>query len=114
MNCFGLFQGLGHLEVLAGGSPVSAKASGREPLGWDWRRFEGTTVPQLPLEQIDKGWTSAYSPETFVGGLSHQGRQGMFAMIVNQPMPGGKTLKGRESSQWSHRCWNAGMLECWD
>lgn len=97
VNCFGLFQGLGHLDILAGGNPVSAKASGRQEPGWDWRRFEGTTVPQLPLDRIDKEWTSAYSPETFVGGLSHHGRQGLFAMIVNQPMPGGKTLKGRKS-----------------
>ena len=97
VNCFGLFQGLGHLEILAGGSPVSAKASGREAPGWDWRRFEGTTVPQLPLERIDKEWTSPYSPETFVGGLSHHGRQGVFAMALNQPMPGKKTLRGRKS-----------------
>lgn len=97
VNCFGFFQGLGHLEILAGGNPVSAKASGREAPGWDWRRFEGTTVPQIPLEQIDKGWTSPYSPETFVGGLSHRGRQGMFAMIVRQPLPGKKTLKARKS-----------------
>ena len=97
VNCFGLFQGLGHLEILAGGNPVSAKASGRQELGWDWRRFEGTTVPQIPLEKIDKGWTSKYSPEAFVGGLSSQGRQGMFAMVVNQPMPDKKTLTGRKS-----------------
>ncbi len=97
VNCFGLFQGLGHLEILAGGTPVSAKASGREGLGWDWRHYEGTTVPQLPLEKIDKGWTSTRSVETFVGGLSHQGRQGVFAMILNQPMPGDKTLTGRKS-----------------
>ena len=70
------------------GTPVSAKASGCEGPGWDWRRFEGTTVPQLPLKALDKGWTSIsmtiHSPETFVGGLSHQGRQGVFAMILNQ------------------------------
>jgi len=101
-NCYGLFQGLGHLEILAGGTPVTAEASGREALGWDWRRFEGTTVPQLPLETIDKGWTSTSttvrSPETFVGGLSHQGRQGIFAMILNQAMrPENKTLTGRKS-----------------
>jgi len=97
VNCFGLFQGLGHLEILAGGTPVSAEASGREVLGWDWRRFEGTTVPQLPLDKIDKGWTSTRSPETLVGGLSHQGRQGIFAMTLNQRMPDNKTLKGRKS-----------------
>ncbi len=99
-NRFGLFQGLGHLEILAGGTPVSAKASGREHFGWDWRRFEGTSVPQLPLAVMDEGWRSggrAYSAETFAGGLSHKGHQGMFAMILNQPMPENKTLTGRKS-----------------
>ncbi len=99
-NCCGLFQGLGNLEILAGGTPVSAEASGREELGWDWRRFEGTTVPYLPLEEIDKAWRSrgrVYSPETFVGGLSYQGRQGIFAMILNQPLLDNKTLTGRKS-----------------
>jgi len=96
-NCLGLFQGLGHLEILAGGTPVNAKASGRERLGWDWRRYEGTTTPKLPLEKIDKEWSSTRSPETLVGGISHQGRQGIFAMIVNQAMPGKKTLKGIKS-----------------
>ena len=97
VNCFGLFQGLGQLEILAGGSPVTTRASGQDEAGWDWRRFEGTTVPQIPLVAIDKGWTSPYSPETFVGGLSHQGRQGIFAMIVNQAIPGQKTLAARKS-----------------
>jgi len=101
-NCYGLFQGLGNLEILAGGTPVSAKASGCDGLGWDWGRFEGTTVPHLPLKQLDKGWTSisttVRSPEAFVGGISHQGRQGVFAMVLNQAfMPENKTVKGRKS-----------------
>lgn len=101
-NCYGLFQGLGNLEILAGGTPVSAKASGCDGPGWDWGRFEGTTVPHLPLKQLDKGWTSISvterSPEAFVGGLSHQGRQGVFAMVLNQAiMPENKTVKGRKS-----------------
>ncbi len=96
-NCFGLFQGLGYLEILAGGDPVSAEASGRSAPGWDWRRYEGITSPQLPLRTIDKGWTSVRSVETFVGGLSYQGRQGTYGMILNQPMPDKKTLTGRKS-----------------
>ncbi len=100
-NCYGLFEGLGQLEILAGGDPVSAEASGYEGRGWDWCRFEGTTVPQLPLERIDKGWTrisaTVNSPETFVGGLSQQGRQGIFAMIVNQKIMPATTLVGRKS-----------------
>lgn len=99
VNCFGLFQGIGHLEVLAGGDPVNAGDSGRDGNGWDWRRFEGTTVPQLPLERLEAGWLSSHagSDETFVGGLSYQGRQGVFAMIVNHPIRDGATVRGRKS-----------------
>ncbi|MEN6301231.1 MAG: chondroitinase family polysaccharide lyase [Armatimonadia bacterium] len=97
VNCFGLFQSLGSLEILAGGTPVSANASGRNALGWDWRHHEGTTAPELPLDKIAGEVTTTYSPETFVGGLSHQGRQGIYAMAVNQAMPGKKTLAGRKS-----------------
>jgi chondroitin-sulfate-ABC endolyase/exolyase len=101
-NAYGLFQGLGSLELLAGGKPVSQKASGCEQAGWDWGRFEGTTVPRLPLKQLDKGWSSISmtvgSPETFVGGLSHQGRQGVFAMVMNQSIaPEHRTLKGKKT-----------------
>ncbi len=101
-NCYGLFQGLGNLEILAGGNPVTARASGRDGQGWDWRRFEGTTAPQLPLKKLDSGWHSksavTFSSETFVGGLSHQGRQGVFAMIVNETiMPEKHALRGRKS-----------------
>lgn len=99
-NAYGLFQGLGNLEILAGGKPVSAAASGRSGAGWDWRRFEGVTAPQLPLAEIDAGWSfvsgTIRSPETFAGGLSHQGRHGLFAMILNLPIKA-HTLKGRKS-----------------
>ncbi|NLJ36833.1 MAG: hypothetical protein GX358_11470 [candidate division WS1 bacterium] len=96
-NCYALFMGLGNLEILSAGDPVSAEANGRQHFGWDWRRFEGTTTPQLPLEMIDKEWTSVRSGETMMGGLAHRGRQGIFGMIVNQPMPGRTILLGRKS-----------------
>lgn len=99
-NCFGLFQGLGSLEILAGGDPVSAEASGRSHPGWDWRRFPGVTVPQVPLREIDLAWRSrgrVYSPETFVGGLTHGGQNGVFAMVINQAMPEDHTLTGKKS-----------------
>ena len=101
-NCFGPFMSFGTLEILAGGKPVNAKASGADGAGWDWARFEGTTVPQLPLNELDKAWPAnsevTRSPETFVGGLSHQGRQGVFAMVVNQTItPDDKVIKGKKS-----------------
>jgi len=99
-NRYGLFQGLGHLEILAGGTPVTAVASGRQGDGWDWRRYEGTTVPQVTLEMLEEGGRGvgrSYSSETFLGGLSFQGQQGLFSMVVSQQMPGEKTLQGRKS-----------------
>ncbi len=46
INCFGMFQGLGALEILAGGEPVSAKASGRQEGG---TRRLGQRRPPLGL-----------------------------------------------------------------
>jgi len=98
-NRFGVFQSLGQLEVLAGGSPVTAEASGRQEAGWDWARFEGTTVPHLPQPMLAEAWPSSttYSPETFMGGLSHRGRQGVFGMILNPRIRPDTTLTGRQS-----------------
>lgn len=102
-NAYGLFMGIGHLEIIAGGDPANPEASGRDPVGsgWDWARFEGTTVPQLPLDRIDKGWSSISarvgSPETFAGGLSHRSRQGVYGMILNQTIRPDTTLTGRKS-----------------
>lgn len=101
-NCYGPFMSIGSLEILAGGNPVTARASGNDGAGWDWARFEGTTVPQLPLIELEKAWPAksevTRSPESFVGGLSHQGRQGIFTMVLNQTItPDGKVIKGRKS-----------------
>lgn len=101
-NAYGLFLGLGNLEILAGGDPVTARASGRLGAGWDWRRFEGVTAPLLPPAELDAGWPAVSgtlrSPERFAGGLSHQGRQGLFGMRLHlaiQPKP--SVLRGRKS-----------------
>ncbi len=101
-NCFAPFMSFGALEILAGGSPVTAKASGNDGPGWNWARFEGTTVPQLPLVDLEKAWPQGSevtrSPESFVGGLSHRGRQGVFTMVMNQTItPDGKVIQGKKS-----------------
>lgn len=101
-NKYGLFMGCGALEVLAGGTPVDLAGSGCRQEGWDWGRFEGTTVPHLPLAELDAGWGEldgvTRSPETFVGGLSHKGSHGTFGMILNETIqPGDKILRGKKS-----------------
>src|SRR5258708_7617614 len=84
-RCYAPFMSFGALEIRAGGKPVAAKASGMDGAGWNWARFEGTTAPQLPLIDLEKAWPRGSevtrAPETFVGGLSHLGRQGIFAMV---------------------------------
>src|SRR5207248_762932 len=101
-NCYGPFMSFGALEILAGGKPVTAKASGNDGSGWDWARFEGTTVPQFLLIDLEKAWPRGSevtrAPETFVGGLSHLGRQGIFTMVMNQTItPDGKVIQGKKS-----------------
>lgn len=101
-NCYGPFMSFGALEILAGGKPVTAKASGSDGAGWNWARFEGTTVPQLPLIDLEKAWPRGSevtrAPESFVGGLTHQGRQGIFTMVMNQTItPDGKVIQGKKS-----------------
>ena len=98
-NRFGVFQSLGQLEVLAGGDPVNASDSGRQQAGWDWARFEGTTVPHLPQPRLAEAWPGSvtYSPETFMGGLSHRGSQGVFGMILNQSVRPDINFSGRKS-----------------
>jgi chondroitin-sulfate-ABC endolyase/exolyase len=98
-NRFGVFHSLGQLEVLSSGEPVTAKDSGWQDVGWDWARFAGTTVPQLPMQRLAQAWPAdhTYSPETFMGGLSHRGSQGVFGMILNQTVRPDTNFSGRKS-----------------
>src|SRR5207237_9222241 len=55
-----------------------------------------------PLNELEKAWPRnsevTRSPETFVGGLSHLGRHGIFTMVMNQRItPDGKVIKGKRS-----------------
>ncbi len=100
-NRFGILQGIGQVEILAGGAPVTAEASGRQRDGWDWCRFEGTTAPQLPADRLVAGWRSpsgvTYSPEGFMGGLAHRRSRGVFGMILNHSIRPATSLAARKS-----------------
>jgi len=94
-NRHGLFFGNGYLDILGGGNPVTLPDSGCLPnQGWDWRRLDGTTVIHLPYAQManGNGTMCERSGETFVGGVSHQGRNGVFAMVLNSPFQYRKAL----------------------
>jgi chondroitin-sulfate-ABC endolyase/exolyase len=98
-NRFGVFHSLGQLEVLSGGNPVTAKESGWQNVGWDWARFEGTTVPHLPLQRLSQAWPAnhTYSRHTFMGGLSHRGSHGAFGMILDQTVKPETSFAGKKS-----------------
>lgn len=94
-NRHGLFFGNGYLDILGGGQPVSLPDSGCLPnQGWDWRRLDGTTVIDLPYPRManGNGTMSERSGETFVGGVSHRGRDGLFAMVLNSSFQYRKAL----------------------
>ncbi len=85
-NRHGLFFANGYLDILAGGAPVNIFDSGcRANEGWDWRRLDGTTIIHMPYAEMANGHgtMSERSAETFVGGLSHRGRDGLFVMTLN-------------------------------
>ncbi|MBT3291417.1 MAG: hypothetical protein HN380_29000, partial [Victivallales bacterium] len=94
-NRHGLFFGNGYLDILGGGKPVTIADSGCRPNeGWDWRRLDGTTVIHLPYAQManGNGTMCERSGETFVGGVSHRGQNGLFAMVLNSPFQYRKAL----------------------
>ena len=99
-NRSGLFLGNGYLDVLATGNPINLVDSGCDVAhGWDWRYLDGTTSFEAPYEQIanGNGTLSERSDITFIGGLSHERKNGVFVMPLHskfqysKALPPGKT-----------------------
>ena len=88
VNAYGSFVGWGDLTLLAGGEPVSLAGSGYVPEGWDWSRFDGTTAPHLLVEVLctqKRGTSHTSISDSFGGGLSHRGRDGILATFIEGP-----------------------------
>lgn len=93
-NLYGRYIAYGHLEIMGSGQPVNHKDSGYVPEGWDWNHWPGTTAIRLPysklrsnVRNVDKysGYEEmTISDETFAGGLSIDGSDGMFAMKLHE------------------------------
>lgn len=89
-NWYGYNQSSGELSIYSGTDQsglISAESSGTGYNGWDWSHVPGTTTLALSLEDIRKKVESfqwaKMSPEFYVGGVSHLGENGMFAMKYN-------------------------------
>ncbi|MGC9319085.1 MAG: polysaccharide lyase family 8 super-sandwich domain-containing protein, partial [Armatimonadota bacterium] len=88
VNAFGGYIGAGDIYVLSAGEPISLEGSGYVAEGWDWSRFDGTTVVYLPIDEVrnpKNGTVHPRTEHTFVGGLSHRGRNGCFVMQTQGP-----------------------------
>lgn len=93
-NWFGRYLAHGHLQIMAGGTPVSNQGSGYQQLGWDWNRWPGTTVINLPLEKLKadvqnvdrfSGYEEMlFSDESFAGAISFDQKQGMYAFKLHE------------------------------
>jgi chondroitin-sulfate-ABC endolyase/exolyase len=85
-NVYGQYLSHGMLTIFAQGDPVSDLASGyRFDHGWDWYRMPGTTAVHFPIRPGKPLEHRRFSSETFLGGVSCDGKNGAWGMILNQP-----------------------------
>jgi hypothetical protein len=94
-NVYGRYISYGAMQIIASGDPASAEASGYAlDRGWDWRRWPGATTKRVPLDDMLVGKngsgsgmfnenTRNFSDETFVGGVTSEGQDGVFAMKLH-------------------------------
>ena len=106
-NMYGRYLNYGNLQITATGNPISNFGSGFNQHGWDWNHFPGTTATVLPFNELranvknndsNSGFEEMLlSDEAFAGGLSFQGKQGIFAMKLHENPKYGGSLRARKS-----------------
>ena len=105
-NHYGRYLTHGSMEILSGGTPVSAKESGYQVAGYDWCHIPGTTASPLPMAEmkahvINPDKYSGYeemllSDEWFAGGVA-DGDEGVFAMKLHENEKYNGSLRARKS-----------------
>jgi chondroitin-sulfate-ABC endolyase/exolyase len=100
-NVYGQYFSHGSLTIFAQGDPINDIDSGYNlDGGWDWFRMPGTTAVHFPIKPRGPLTHRRFSPETFLGGASVDGQNGLFGMHLNQETFGDGTrvdLKARKS-----------------
>lgn len=93
-NVLGFHDGSFRVQIHSLGKPwVSARDSGASLAGWDWSRIPGATtrfIPPAELLAMDEGgraFNRPFSDATFVGGVSLEGKSGLFAMDSSEVAP---------------------------
>jgi len=96
-NLLGRYLSHGTMWIHSRGSPVNSHDSGYASPGWDWSRLPGSTAIRLPHTALAE--TSShrnFNDQVTVGGVSLDGRNGLFAMRLNDTVYG--TGLGAEKS----------------
>jgi chondroitin-sulfate-ABC endolyase/exolyase len=106
-NLYGRYLAHGQLQIMGNGEPVTNRASGYVQKGWDWNRFPGTTVVNLPVDQLKadvrnvdqySGYEEMlFSDEVFAGGVHANNRNGVFAFILHEHDKYQGSLRARKS-----------------
>lgn len=108
-NFYGRYLAHGSMQIMTApkGVPVTPATSLWQQEGFDWGRIPATTAVHLPVEQLrariyNVDRTSGYeemllSDEAFAGGLSAEGRDGLFAMKLHEHDKYNGTLRARKS-----------------
>ncbi len=84
-NAFGRYVAYGSLQIMANENP---KQDGYDvENGWDWNRVPGATTKHLPLDLLISDTNNyahrTFSDQTFLGGVSSEGKNGMFSMMLH-------------------------------
>ena len=88
-NFYGRYLSYGSLQILTGKSDevVTPKTSGWVEEGFNWARVPGTTAINLPIDQMRAAKNKSemlLSDEFFSGGVSQQGENGAFGIILHE------------------------------
>ena len=94
-NLYGGNASSGVLRLYTKGNPVNAFDSGYGIDGWDWHRLPGATTVRVPYKEMQKDHRN-WSAESFVGGLSAEQTNGVYAMVYDNQV-GGVTLTANKS-----------------
>jgi len=88
-NVYGQYLSHGMLTIFAQGDPVSDTASGyRLDHGWDWYRMPAATAVHFPVRPGKPLEHRRFSAEAFLGGVTCDGNNGVWGMILSQPVFG--------------------------
>lgn len=84
-NVYGRYCSYGALQIMSEKTP--AKNGITVQNGWDWNRVPGATTKYLPFDllssEVNDYAHRSFSDQTFLGGVSSQGQNGMFSMILH-------------------------------